>query len=78
MNSTKIKKGNLLKANTRMWGHYFLQSHGNVNIRILKDTLLVALTDEMSIGGLVQVETILDNKIVSITISEESQFGVIK
>ena len=78
MNSAKIKKGDLLKANTRMWGNYFSQSRGSVNIRITKGTLLMALADELIIDGTAQIEVILDNKIASIDIGEENQIGLVK
>lgn len=73
----KIKKGDLLKANTRMRGHYFSQSQGGVNILIDKGTLLMALADVLLIDDTAQVEVILDNKIVSVDISEENQLGVV-
>ena len=78
MTQDKIKKGDLLIASRNMWGSYWTRS-GHVNIEIKKNAMFLATSNQSFIpeAGIVEVDGLIDNKIVTIIIKDEKQLIVV-
>ena len=75
----KIQKGDLVRANRNMWGHYFLPDYGNINIEIKKNMMFVVTKGEIfhPASGHCEIQAFIDNKIIAINIKESNQLGIV-
>ena len=78
MIQAKIKKGDLIKTKSDIWGSYW-SHYGHVNFEIKKDMLFIAIADQVYIPEMsaAEVDCFIDNKIVTIVLRDNEKLQII-